>query len=345
MDVDAPEDELEPEPSTRKRKRGPKPKSKPVSKNVSRASAKPSARSTPALASRPTKRLRSVTSSTRAFSEPATCVFALWKQDSYYYSGTIYSHSASTKYLVKFDDGTEDTVDISKMRQCEPMVDDEVILAGDGRRAKIKKVQGGSNGVIVEVDDGDELEVFSVTVQDFRIAGRTILKQWKNRMLEAETIVPVLRPKPLKSTPSPSKGSVLSTTSTKGGRSKILNKTGIVITLSPTNENREKEKDKVVHAIKNHGGTVIEDWSQIISMGGKHSNSNKRWVAVAEEARWAAKDNLQRVFLLADDINQKSKFLIALALGIPCLSFDWLHDTVEKVSKRASQSVRVFADD
>jgi len=182
------------------------------------------------------------------------------------------------------------------------------------------------------VDDGDELNVFHVRVEDIRIASRTILNQWQNRTLTTEMITAALRPKPLKSSPSPSKASLLSAASTKGGRSKVLNRVGLVITLSPGNDNGETARDNAILSIKNNGGTVIEDWSHIFPMEGTHSNSNKRWVAVADDIRWAPKDGIQRVFLLADDANQKPKFLIALALGIPCLSFDWLHAIVEKVS-------------
>jgi len=126
---------------------------------------------------------------------------------------------------------------------------------------------------------------------------------------------------------------VLSATSNKGGRGKALNRTGLVVTLSPGNKNWEKIRENVMLAIKNNGGTVIEDWSCIFPMDGIHSNSNKRWVAVADDVQWVPKDGIQRVFLLADDANQKPKFLIALALGIPCLSFDWLHATVDKGTK------------
>ncbi|KIM87177.1 hypothetical protein PILCRDRAFT_815647 [Piloderma croceum F 1598] len=332
MDVDVQGNDPEPGPSTHKRKRAAT--SKGGSKKMSRASAKPNiARSTPGFSSRPNKRLRSVVSSSRPISEPATRVFALWKQDSYYYSGIVHSHSTSTKYLVKFDDGTEDNVDVSKMRRCELVVDDEVILVEDDRRAKIKEVQNNHPDVAVEVDDGDEVELFDVAVQDLRIAGRTILKHWQDRTLTVDMINPVLKPKPLKSTPSPSKASMLSAASTKGGRGKTLNRIGLVITLSPGNDNREKHRDNVISAIKNNGGTVIEDWSQIFPMEGTHSHMNKRWVACAEDVKWVAKDGIQRVFLLADDANTKPKFLIALALGIPCLSFEWLHATVDKGTK------------
>lgn len=326
-------DDSGPEPSNRKRKRPTQSKAK--SKTVSKASVKSNtmARGTPTSFNRPSKRLRSVVSTTsRAANDSATRVYALWKKDSHYYSGTVHSHIGATKFLVQFDDDSEDIVDVTRLRRRELKMDDEVILVSDNRRATVKQVL--VDGATVEVDDGDELEVFDVESADVRIAGRTITKQWQDRELDMDSVVPIIKPKSLKATPSPSKTSILSMGSAKG-RGKALNRTGVVITMSPGNTNWEQDKDSVTTTIKNNGGTVIEDWSHILLMDGKHSNSNKRWVAVADDVRWSSKEGIQRVFLLADDPNQKPKFLIALALGIPCLSIDWLYKTVDKVSNPA----------
>lgn len=331
MDVDSP---VDPSPSVQKRKRD----TKPVPKNAAKASMKAHkfGRSTPSLgvsrsANKSSKRLRSGNSNSRLITDPATRVFALWKQDSHYYSGVVHSHVGSSKYLVKFDDGTEDTVDMTKMRHSELRAGDDVILVADNRKAKVKEVPTGRSTIMVEVDDGEELEAFDAEVSDIRIAARTISKLWEDRQVSFDTIIPVIAPRSLKSTPSPSKTSFISAKSEKTGRSRALYKTGFVVTLSVGNDNWEQQKDSVMLAIKNNGGTVVDDWSQIISMEGKHSNTNKRWVAFAKDAKWIGQDNLERVFLLADDANQKPKYLIALALGIPCLSLEWLHDAVNKV--------------
>jgi hypothetical protein len=141
----------------------------------------------------------------------------------------------------------------------------------------------------------------------------------------------VVKPKLLKS-PSPSKLSVMSSTSIKGIRGKAFSKTGLVVTLSVGNENWERDKDRLMNAIKNNGGTVIDDWANIFKMDGKHSNANKRWVVHKEEVQWVGREDMERVFLLADDANLKPKYLIALAFGIPCLSVSWLYDSVSEVS-------------
>ncbi|KAH7913741.1 hypothetical protein BJ138DRAFT_1133891 [Hygrophoropsis aurantiaca] len=262
-------------------------------------------------------------SASKVGNQPATRVFALWKQDGHYYSGTVHSQhsSSSTRYLVKFDDGTEDTVDISKMRQCEVMIGDNVILVEGNVKGKV--VGYGSSGAIqVEIDDGASLAISDVEIRELMIASRTLISQWKERMLSSDSIIPIIRPKPLQTSPSPSKLSIISATSVKGGR-KSLAKTGFVITLSVGSKNPDQEKDNINLAIKNNGGVVLDDWSSVFSMQGTHIAGNKRWVATQKDLRWLRKDGIERVFLLSDDSSQKSKFLIALALGIPCISVEW----------------------
>ncbi|KAF7969897.1 hypothetical protein HWV62_25631 [Athelia sp. TMB] len=318
------------EPSDRKRKRATKPRAK--SSTVSRASMKSTiTRGTPAPSfNRPSKRLRSVNSTTtRAAEDSATRVFALWKADSHYYPGVVHSHMGATQFLVRFDDESEDTVDISKMRRRDLRPGDELILASDNRQAIVKKV--GINGPSVEVDDGDEIDVFNVDFRDFRIAGRTINKHWQDRGLDMDSIVPIIRPKSLKSTPSPSKASILSAASSKS-RGKSLNKKGFVITMlaSKEDEDPDEAREKITAVIKNNGGTIIDDWPSVVSMDGKHSNSNKRWVAVADDIRVKAKDGFNSVFLLANQPTTKPKYLIALALGIPCISLEWVQSMIEQ---------------
>ena len=328
MDVDF---SVDPRSSVQKHKRDSKPALKKASVKSHRFG-----QSTPSLgvsrsACRSNKRLRSGNSNSRLITNLATRVFALWKQDSHYYSGVVHSHAGSSKYLIKFDDGTEDTVDITKMRHSELRVGDDIILVTTHQKAKVKEVPTDQSTIVVEVDDGEELGTFDVEVSDIRIAARTVSKLWEDRQVSFDTIIPAIAPRSLKSTPSLSKTSLFSAKSEKTGRTRALYKTGFVVTLSVGNDNWEQEKDSVMFAIKNNGGTVVDDWSQIISMQGKHSNANRRWVAYAKDAKWIGLDGLERVFLLADDANQKPKYLIALALGIPCLSFEWLHDVVNKV--------------
>jgi len=279
---------------------------------------------TPAVATRSVKRLRSGVSSTRGLTaEPATCVFALWKQDGHYYSGVVYSRGPKNKHLVKFDDGTEDEVELKNMRRRELLVGDRVITVQDNVKRVVSDVNhANSDGLFkLEFDNGEAVSTLQVAFRDIRIANRTIQSQWKNRMVVPENIVTVVKPKPLIDT-TPSKQSVVSTTFGKAQRELV--KTGFVVTIGPKNEEPIQTKDEAMRAIQQRGGLVIEDWSSVFTMEGKHSQSNKRWIATPQDFRWKPEVNVDRVFLLSDDAHQKPKFLLALALGIPCLSFEWL---------------------
>ncbi|KII88413.1 hypothetical protein PLICRDRAFT_110707 [Plicaturopsis crispa FD-325 SS-3] len=313
--------------STGKRKRNGERRAPP---NVTRASTRAASRtsrfSTPVP--RATKQLRNLltTSASRSSSKSATRVFALWRFDGHYYSGTVHSiqTSPTCKFRIKFDDGTEEHVDISQLRRCEVKPGDNVLVGKS--KATVSDTNGG---ITVEIDDGGgEVTSEEVDFADLRIAGRSLMKQWDDRILSVDSIVPMIKPK-VKMSPSPSKASIASGSSINRGRSRVLGKTAFVVTLSTGNEHWEQDKQKAIRVIQNNGGTVLEDWTSIFAIDGKHSQTNHRWVVEPKDVKVKPKGNIDRVFLVSDHFNQKPKFLIALALGIPCVSTKWLDDIEE----------------
>ena len=315
-----------PGPSSRKRKRAPSTKAPGANPKVAPKRSKRS-NATPATRAR----LRSAVSNTatRAVGVHATRVFALWKQDGHYYSGTVHSIEVGDKYTIKFDDGTTATVNIDQIRLCQIHVGDDVLVANRTRGSKVVSVDKlGDDFVTVDLDD----DIADFEIRDIRIAHKTIVYTWRDRILSPDTIVATVKPTKLRLSPSPSKLSVTSVPPIRGDRKKVLAKTGLIITLSATNGNWEKDKESVMNGVKNSGGFVIDDLSAVVQMEGKHSMHNNRWVIGKADARWTGGDEIERLFLLADDPNQKPKFLIALALGIPCLSTAWLRDSVDCVS-------------
>ncbi|OBZ75416.1 Tumor suppressor p53-binding protein 1 [Grifola frondosa] len=284
---------------------------------------------------RPNKRLKSA-SAARISNLPATRVFALWRKDGLYYSGVVHEQRGPNRYLIKFDDNTTDTVDISKMRLCTLKVGDHILLH-DGSKARVIEVTefDANDNVTVENDDGDDVETLNMQVQDLRIASRTLMSEWKDRVLTAASIIPVIKPKP---SSTPSKSSIVSGSSIKDGRKKPLAKAGLVVSLSVGRDNWEKEKSRLMLAIKDQGGIVIDDWSNIISMAGTHSQNNKRWVLVQEDLYLIKRNDIDRLFLVSDNANEKPKYLMALALGIPCVNEEWLTKNVSEDAERTWQS-------
>lgn len=310
-------------PSSRKRKRG------ATTSRVKTMAASQTKTTAITPSTRQTKRSKTTasTSASRGLEWEPTRVFALWRQDGHFYPGVVHSHQNGLHYLIKFDDGTEATVNIDQMRACEIRLADAVIIGNNTRSSRVTSIENlGSDFVGVSVD-GDTEEI---SISDIRIAHKTISYAWKDRLLSPDAIIPVIKPVKVKLSPSPSKFSIIS--GPRGSRRKIFANTGLVVTLSAGNENWERDKEAVMTAIKNSGGIVIDDWASIIRMEGKYSHQNNRWVVEKVDVEWNGNDDIERVFLLADDANQKPKFLIALALGIPCLSTTWLHDSVNLVS-------------
>jgi hypothetical protein len=296
----------------------------------------------PIVEMRPTKRLKksSATPATRqakslrsaiSTGEPSqgTRVFALWPQDGHYYPGTVHSIDNNSRYLVQFDDDTNATLSLSQIRTCQLNIGDDVMFGESSRPARVVEVDDVDEDFVKVIRD-DQIE--SVSISTLRVAHKTILCAWKDRTLTPNSVTTTIPPVRAGLSPSPSKMSMLSVPSIRGGRKKVLAKTGLIVTLSATNGNWEKEKVKVMNAVRNSGGFVIDDLDTILQMDGKHSNNNHRCVIKKNDVKWTGHGDIERLFLLADDPNQKPKYLIALALGIPCLSTSWLHDSVDSVS-------------
>ncbi|KAH9483918.1 hypothetical protein JR316_0003396 [Psilocybe cubensis] len=332
VDITEEEEEEESGPS-RKRKRTAQTKAAPatrsakgVAKRVKRETATPGG-------GRQAKNLRSTHSTaTRLNNEPGTRVFALWKQDGHYYSGTVHSAEPGNQYLIHFDDTTSNKVTLEQMRLCRLQIGDQVIVANTYRPTKVLSVEVDGDDITVGVNLEDGVK--QVPLIHLRIANKTITYEWKDRVLTADAISTTIKPVRAKLSPSPSKLSIASFPAMRGPRKKVLNNTALIVTLSAVNGSWEREKEKVVNAVKNSGGLVVDDMSTIIRMEGKHSANNNRWIIRKNDVQWVGDEDIARLFLLADEPNQKPKFLIALALGIPCLSTTWLHESVENNAEK-----------
>ncbi|KAI0336523.1 hypothetical protein GY45DRAFT_1266256 [Cubamyces sp. BRFM 1775] len=280
--------------------------------------------STPAT--RPAKRLKSA-SNARMGSGVATRVFALWKQDGHYYSGTVHALAGPGRYDVRFDDGDTAQVEVKHLRACRLRKGDNVLLSGK-TKAVVVKAPSTSSGlqatdkVDLELDDDGEE---TLDVQSIRLAPRTVTSEWADRMLTEDMISPLIKPKVSRVSPTPSVA--VSEGSVRGAR-KPLNKTGLVITWSP--QGAGEERNALVAEIRQNGGVVLDDWSALYTLSGDLANKGQRWCLTQEDIKWKERNDVDRAFLISDDNNHKPKFLIALALGIPCLSIDWLKSVVRE---------------
>lgn len=277
---------------------------------------------------RQSKRLRSVLSSTKV--AEVTRVFALWRHDCHYYPGIVHSTNTDSEYLVKFDDDTDAWVKLDQMRSCTLLVGDDVLIANRFRPSRVIGVDDQEKGeVLINVDDEEKV----IQISSLRIASKTVKYDWGDRILTPQSIVPLVKPVKAHLSPSPSKLSMLSVPSVRGDRKKVLAKTGLIVTLTAHNGDWEKMKIKVMSAVKNSGGLVIDDLCAILRMEGNHIQGGKAWIITKKDVKWIGDEGIERLFLIADEANQKPKFLMALALGIPCLDTKWLFESVECVCR------------
>ncbi|OCH92215.1 hypothetical protein OBBRIDRAFT_727222 [Obba rivulosa] len=322
--------------SSRKRKRTVSTSSR---KTAPRGAVRPTRSTTGTPLNKAVKK-RSVSSSVLLEQNPdATRVFALWKQDNHYYTGIVHSMASDNppRYLIKFDDNTEDRVDATKLRMCLLKAGDHVMMGTNMRAIVVEDTMSGATDVCVRFNNSDDDDAMVVPLNNVRIASRTLLSRFKDRVLDPKDIIPAIGPAPFKPSPSPNRLSLASDGSAKGNR-KLFSKTGLVVTLGPGNDDWERVKDRLMLSIRNHGGAVVEDWCDIFTLDGTFSQGNKRWIGEKDDIRWIERDDIDRVFLLSDDANQKPKFLIALALGIPCLSTEWLEVSINERTERDWQA-------
>ncbi|KAL4261295.1 BRCT domain-containing protein [Pleurotus pulmonarius] len=276
---------------------------------------------TPAAVRPKSLRSSAPASSSRIGGKP-TRVYALWKTEAHYFLGTVHSMKPHGKYLVKFDDGTEADVTLDQMRLAQLNVGDEVAPIGLKKKTcKVVNVDDQHNTETVTIKlDGEEEEMKRA---DITIHMKTINYAWKDRKLTSDTVVTKLK----HPQPSPSR---LSISSTAGPRptSSVLSEYGIVITLSPDST---LTKEKIANVVRGGGGAVIDDWTSVLSLDGKYDRDGRRWVITQGEIAWIGNiDQTRKVFLVSDECNEKPRYLVAVALGVPCLSFKWVEACIKE---------------
>jgi DNA repair protein Crb2 Tudor domain/BRCA1 C Terminus (BRCT) domain len=256
----------------------------------------------------------------------ATRVFALWKQDAAYFSGIVFERvGQSDRFKINFDDGDEDLVDLKNIRRLELQIGDRVSIIESHEKASIAKVDGQhQDTVTVRLTDDSSAEL-EIKVSGLKIQSRAIRSQWGDRTMNANEIVTLVSRTKLETPTTSLRNSSASLSK------RVLSKVGIVVTLS-VGRDWEREKDMITRIIRTNGGTVLDDWCDIFSLVGEYSFNKKRWVITSDNIGTELKDDIHQVFLVSDAANAKPRFLTALALGIPCLSVEWLRDLSSGVS-------------
>ena len=292
---------------------------------------KAAGRSTPRMASNTPSMVPGARSTKRNKNHysTATRVFALWKQDAAYFSGIVFERiGQSDRFKINFDDGDEDLVDLRNLRRSELQIGDRVSIIESHEKAIVVIVDGHQQDTVtVQLTDDSSAEL-EIKVSGLKIQNRAIRSQWGDRTMNADEIVTLVSRTKLETPTTSLRNSSASLSK------RVLSKVGIVVTLS-VGSDREREKDMITRIIRTNGGTVLDDWSDIFSLVGEYSSNKKRWVITSDNIGAQLKDDIHQVYLVSDAANAKPRFLTALALGIPCLSVEWLRGLSSGVSLTA----------
>ncbi|CAD6443456.1 c75c6129-d145-427a-bd58-96c392d8c4d2-CDS [Sclerotinia trifoliorum] len=95
----------------------------------------------------------------------------------------------------------------------------------------------------------------------------------------------------------------------------------------------EKDKQAACRLIRQHGGRILDDgfeilFTSMIAPSKSHTEDLETREAELEVA--SSEANVRFVALIADEHSRRTKFMQALALGLPCISGRWISDCVTK---------------
>lgn len=90
-------------------------------------------------------------------------------------------------------------------------------------------------------------------------------------------------------------------------------------------------KGNFARELKRGGGLVKPNWEEFFHISlNPQSEGTRSWLETTRaNISWTGGEDVQEVLLIADSPTDTQKYLIALALGIPCVSYKWVSDTLK----------------
>ncbi|KAJ2913442.1 hypothetical protein MD484_g6967, partial [Candolleomyces efflorescens] len=239
---------------------------------------------------------RSTPASCRSDDQPPIRVFAFWSQTKVFYPGVVdYINKATQVYAVKFYDGQEAEVHISNLRLVKDLHrGDQVQVRGSS--ILYQYIQFNEDTEMVTVANGGKQE--EVNLADITLTSKSVRNQWKDRVPTQRALAS--RPRTL------------------------FGNTSVIISISAANS--EPGVRETLTALIEKGGGSVPDMLQIFNIE-PSTKPLKRWIIRKADVRYKGK--AEQIFLVADEATPKGKYLMALALGIPCLEKEWVEKSVE----------------
>jgi hypothetical protein len=264
--------------------------------------------------------------STRKPIPAAARVFAYWKDMQAYYSGTVMTYDRELqRYTIDFDDGLESLLPLESLRRCELRKGDIVLLPSATGASKVSgevlEVHGNRGDSLVRITVKKKRtikeEVVDAELKVVRVHNKTITASWGDRVLQAHEVEAMQNDNDCVASPSLRRSPSKRHTSMHAGTACGDMWAGYgFVTTGVSAEMQD--------AIQADEGIIVEEgWTAIYALHGQ-TRANGVWMARHEQLRYSFNKDMQRVFLLAEQPSQTPKYLMALALGIPCVSTEWI---------------------
>ncbi|KAE9409633.1 hypothetical protein BT96DRAFT_530423 [Gymnopus androsaceus JB14] len=265
-------------------------------------------------------------------------VLGLSVTNGHWYPGIIIKYGTDS-WKIKFNDNSAEMAKIGSMVAWELRVGDVVKHMRDVKTKKTAQVKEVKEEMAVVADEGGR--VFDLPYDKLCVPPEQVEIQWKDRFLTAKELAAMR-----------DKASYSVTQSTlRDDADEFLRGCGIIITSNPKAHAWNKEKSDIFASMIENGASLIEDWTDALQLSGKYiydrddddndddddeddddreGETPIRWKILKKDVEWFQDldepGSLQRVFVIADTLCQKPKYLVALALGVPCLSTKWMTD-------------------
>ncbi|KZO97779.1 hypothetical protein CALVIDRAFT_554289 [Calocera viscosa TUFC12733] len=265
---------------------------------------------------------------------PFSRVFAAWNADKCYYPATVTGQVTSGRqagqFNVDFDDGSVSCVSVDSLRAAV-LKEGDTIAIQKGRKWREGRIMEGAFGTVqrdtlvrVRFDEGSQSTEKS-TVALLRIPKIAVV-EWDDRKLTSEQVTPQVvvkregEEKRKRSATGGPGGSVsdspaLPTSQRHRSRptSSVLEGHAFIVTAK-----EDKSKQDLVRRIEQASGEVSEDFADFFDI------SEQRIV-------WKGADRgLTAVWCIAREVSTTPKYLMALALGVPCLGYKFISDVLDK---------------
>ncbi|KAJ1310489.1 hypothetical protein OPQ81_007222 [Rhizoctonia solani] len=257
-----------------------------------------------------------------------TRVLAWWHAGNYFF-GTVVSPEVKGRCEIEFDDGTSSKVPLTRIRRATLRIGDDLKVTEANGSVVDATVVDVSNWetkhkVRVSITEGGEEVRKMVESRVISITTKTVGKSWGDRMLDEKLPVPSIK----------RKGTVAQAGTTSRAGSK-LSGYAFVLTLKAEDVGvSEKELDgwktRLRAKIEGQSGVVVDEWEELFAVRGKVDANG--WYAEEMALQYVGGNSwpdVRKVFLLSGKMGTTPKYLMALALGVPCLSYKWVDEFLQ----------------